>query len=92
MKEITYDINKDCFVDKEGEPYLGKSLPHHIYPCSPDDCLSPDKAYQLALEEVLKLGHDRGADAYEITASTIREQKPYVAKLTVILYKKSTIR
>ena len=92
MKEIIYDINKDCFVDNEGEQYFGKSLPHHIFPCSPEDCPTLESARQSALEELLKIGHKKGADAYEIIASTIREQKPYVAKLTVILYKKSTIR
>ena len=90
MKEITYDINRDCFVDQEGEQYIGKSLPHHIYPCSPDDCPTPDSARQSALEELLKIGHQMVADAYEITySSPVRDTPPYYVGLTVVLYKKA---
>ena len=72
MIEITYNIEKDYFEDKEGNKYSCRKMFYCVYPSS-SGCLTSEKAHAKALEELLRLGEKNKADAYEIMKLSPRQ-------------------
>jgi|GEM_PF-4795027 len=93
MRQIKFNEDIGQLVDEENRVYNGRRFATVSVDSGPVGQHNPEVARRSAAYNLIGLSENRGADAYEIITSTVRDSHqeydpaPYTANVIALLYK-----